>query len=153
MIKTSLQAAALVALCSTSLATYAMPIGSVTRLQGVVMVNQGEKYTTAYEGTGLSPGDRVMTLDGGTATLTFDDGCVYTIESNRIFKLTSTSPCGKQANLVKRGPTYAALGNPPPVPQTPWYDDPLIGGGLILGGGVAAYLLTPDNNNRRSISP
>lgn len=152
MVKTSLQATILVAIFSASLPTYAAPIGSIARVQGVVVVNQGEKYTTAYEGTGLASGDRLMTLDGGTATLTFDDGCVYTLESNRVLKLTTVSPCSKQASVVKRGPTYAAIGSPPP-PQIPWHDDPLIGGALIFGGGALAYGLMPDNSNRRSISP
>jgi len=117
----------------------------LARIKGIVLVNQGQQYTTASEGLQLSSGDRLMTMDGGEATLVFKkDGCEYKLESNRILKIAAQSPCSTEQLAVVRGPTYAALGDPPPGNAIPWWKNPLIIPPIV--GGVAAATIPCWNN-------
>jgi hypothetical protein len=83
-------------------------VGQVAQTKGMVLLNKGENYTTAWQGGSLSAGDRLMALDGGQATLTFADDCVYELEGNRIFAVTAQSPCAQSANLAKNKPRVTA---------------------------------------------
>ena len=82
--------------------------------QGTVLVNQGEEFVTAAQAQVLIAGDRVMVMEGGTAEITFADGCVLLLASGSMVVVPATSTCaGSVAAVEQIGPTYAqAVGAP-----------------------------------------
>lgn len=81
---------------------------------GTVLVNQGEEFITASDAQPLMAGDRVMVMEGGSAQLTFLDGCVLPVESGSLLDVPATSTCaGTVASVQAIGPSYAqAVGAP-----------------------------------------
>ena len=77
-------------------------------------MNQGEVFTTAAEGQALKAGDRVMVMEGGSAEITFADGCVLPLVSGSLVDVPEISTCaGAVANVQNIGPSYAqAVGSP-----------------------------------------
>jgi hypothetical protein len=82
--------------------------------QGTVLVNQGEEFITATQAQALNAGDRVMVMEGGSAEITFADGCVLPLASGSMAVVPETSTCaGSVAAIEQIGPTYAqAVGTP-----------------------------------------
>lgn len=99
------------AIAATLLATSALasePVATLSAQEGTVLVNQGEEFATAAEGQALQAGDRVMLMEGASATLTFADGCVLPLEAGSLLEVPAVSTCaGAVANVQKIGPTYA----------------------------------------------
>ena len=98
-------------------ATSAFAADSVATLngqQGTVLVNQGEEFVTASEAQALVAGDRVMVMEGGSALVTFTDGCVLALEAGSLLEVPAESTCGGAvANVQNIGPSYAqAVGAP-----------------------------------------
>ena len=110
MIRTVLIAAALVA----APAFAADSAATLSAQQGTVLVNQGDEFVTATESQGLLAGDRVMVMEGGSAELTFTDGCVLPLEAGSMLEVPALSTCaGTVANVQSIGPSYAqAVGAP-----------------------------------------
>lgn len=99
------------------LTTSAFAADSVATLngqQGTVLVNQGEEFVTAAEAQALVAGDRVMVMEGGSAVVTFADGCVLALEAGSLLEVPAASTCGGAvANVQNIGPSYAqAVGAP-----------------------------------------
>lgn len=77
--------------------------------QGTVMVNSGSQFVSAKKNQQLKQGDRVMVMKGGTATVTYPNGCVATVQSGSMIDVNAAT-CGKDAKKV--GPMYAqAMGD------------------------------------------
>ena len=99
------------AIAATLLATSALaaePVATLSAQEGTVLVNQGEEFATAAEGQALQAGDRVMLMEGASATLTFADGCALPLEAGSLLEVPAVSTCaGAVANVQKIGPTYA----------------------------------------------
>ena len=99
------------AIAATLLATSALaaePVATLSAQEGTVLVNQGEEFATAAEGQALQAGDRVMLMEGASATLTFADGCTLPLASGSLLEVPAVSTCaGAVANVQKIGPTYA----------------------------------------------
>lgn len=87
---------------------------TLSQQQGTVLVNQGEQFITATEFQALNVGDRVMVMEGGSAELTFADGCVLSLESGSLLEVPAVSTCaGNVASVQRIGPSYAqAVGAP-----------------------------------------
>lgn len=81
---------------------------------GTVLVNQGEEFITASDAQPLMAGNRVMVMEGGSAQLTFLDGCVLAVASGSLLDVPATSTCaGTVASVQVIGPSYAqAVGAP-----------------------------------------
>jgi hypothetical protein len=82
--------------------------------QGTVLVNQGEEFVTASGAQVLHAGDRVMVMEGGSAEITYADGCVLPLASGSMVSVAALSTCaGEVAKVEQIGPTYAqAVGAP-----------------------------------------
>jgi hypothetical protein len=89
-------------------------VGTLSAQTGTVLINQGEEFITATEGQPLMAGDRVMVMEGGSAELTFLDGCVLPVVSGSLLDVPATSTCaGTVASVQTIGPSYAqAVGAP-----------------------------------------
>ena len=106
-------------------AAQAATLGSV---QGPVLVNTGAGYGPAKGSSELKPGDTVMAKAGGSAQISYDDGCVVEVNVGSVVTVSKESPCK---------PT-GALGAAP-VP----------GVGLAIAGvAVAAGVVVISQNNR-----
>jgi len=69
------------------------PIASLAQLEGKVLVNQGEKTVPAQAGMPLHSNDRVLTLDGSTVLVVYEDGCGLPLEENSQLTLMSADEC------------------------------------------------------------
>lgn len=114
---------------------------TLTSQEGSVLVNQGEQFITADDAQSLNVGDRVMVMEGGTAEITFADGCVLPLASGSMVEVPEASTCAGTVVQVERiGPSYAqAVGAPRGNRNglAPW-----LFGGWALGIGLA---LAEDN--------
>ena len=83
-------------------------VATLSAQSGTVLVNQGEEFTTAAEGQALQAGDRVMLMEGASATVTFADGCELPLAAGSLVEVPAISTCaGAVANVQQVGPTYA----------------------------------------------
>jgi len=126
----------------------AEPVATVSQIQGVVLISQGADYVTAKQGMTLLEGDRVMAMDGGSAALTYSDGCKLDITDNQVFTIGSAASCS-QGTLSQRavGPYLAAA--PALAPAT---------GGLIAAGILGTVVVVglasdTGSDNRRTVPP
>ncbi len=90
--------------------------GSLKEMQGKVLVNAGNGYELAQPRMLLKLGDRVLTLQGGSAVVAQVDGCVTRLAENTAFTLQEPSLCNGGVNTLRQiGPYYAqAIGAPQP---------------------------------------
>ena len=78
----------------------ACSVAEATTLQqptGTVLVNQGQGFKSATDGTMIKPGDRVMAPAGERIELAYSDTCKLTIEPGAVVTVPSGSPCEKTA--------------------------------------------------------
>lgn len=88
-------------------------VATLSAQEGTVLVNQGEEFVTATDAQALMAGDRVMLMEGASATITFADGCAMPLVAGSLVELPAQSPCtGAVVNVQQVGPTVAqAPGN------------------------------------------
>ena len=141
--------AAIAATLLASSAIAAEPVATLGDQTGTVLVNQGEEFTTATENQALQAGDRVMLMEGASATLTFADGCALPLEAGSLLEVPAVSTCaGAVANVQKIGPTYAqAVGSG----ATEDDDDETLT--YVVFGGVGALIIYGVARDDYSISP
>ena len=118
----------------------------LSNVTGPALVNQGDAYVTATPQTELSAGDRLMVLEGGSAEVTYADGCIHTVTDSEVLTIGKQSTCvDEQAAAEDTGPSFAAAMGAAPL-----------GGALIIGGTAAAVVggaaFSVDNNGK-GISP
>jgi len=96
---------------ATLLAGSAFAADSVATLsaqEGTVLVNQGEEFVTATDAQALAAGDRVMVMEGASATITYADGCALPLIAGTLVELPAQSPCtGAVVSMQQVGPTVA----------------------------------------------
>lgn len=163
---------ALVAACAFTVCAAATEIEAVATLSksdGVVMVNAGERFVNASAGQQLRPGDRVMVLAGAEAEVTFADACVMPLGQNTIAVVPEQSTCaGAVADVRSYGPQYAqAVGSSATADEAvPPDDDVCFGendlddeesdcvGWWIVGGALAGWAIYEalDDDDRSPIS-
>lgn len=68
-------------------------VATLGRTEGVVLVNQGKQFVSAPAGQLLSAGDRVLVMQGGQASLRFNDGCVLPVASGSLLTVPAKSTC------------------------------------------------------------
>ena len=110
----------------------------LANIEGTVLVNQGESYVTAQEGMQLNPGDQLMVMDGGLASIEFADGCLYKVNGNEILRIDTQSACAVNASKAV-GPYYAQLQNPPKKNNKGAW----IAGGITAGVSFYLYTISP----------
>ena len=139
---TSLAATAIIMFSSNALAIGDANVLSI--IKGEVMVNQGESYAIAQDGMELNPGDQLMVMDDGQASIEFADGCLYNVNGNEVLRINTQSACAVNASKAV-GPYYTQLSTTPKG-----NGDKILFGitGLATGAGWAA-----SNNNKKTISP
>lgn len=119
----------------------ANPVAMIYKVQGKVMVNQGQKFIPAKTGMPLSVGDRILVMAGSNASIEYGSGCTLSLVPNS--SLTVTPDC-KTVAATQQGNT-AAMGDPPTD-----YTPAVIVGGVVLlaalvanGGGSSSHPISP----------
>lgn len=78
---------------------------TLTGVQGPVMVNPGTGYYMAVGPVELKAGDLVMVGPGGSAQMSFPDGCNAPLAPGSVTAVKPSSPCAAQAENAKQGQT------------------------------------------------
>lgn len=113
-------------IASSASAGEPLQVASIGDMSGRVMVYDGNKYTAAKSGMPLEVGDRVVTLKGAKADVTFQQGCVASLDENAVFAIAGVDVC--ESGLVQT--------------EEPLRYAQAIGASDASGGGVAAGFTT-----------
>ena len=107
----------------------ANPVAMLYKVHGKVMVNQGEKFVEAKEGMALNAGDRIMAMEGASASLEYGNACTIQVAPNS--SITVTPECHPPVVAdVQQGAAAAGSGTN--------YTPLVIGGVALLAVAVAA---------------
>ena len=88
------------------------PVATITQIDGIALVSQGSDYVTATAGMSLREGDRLMAMEGGSATITYKDGCVHNLADNTIATVGSVESCATGALASSQVGPYVAAAAP-----------------------------------------
>lgn len=96
-----------------------VPSATISRVEGNAIASQEARYLPAREGMVLKEGDRLMVLEGGTAVISYADGCQYTLKEMGVLVVQKMSTCALNgAGVYNYDPrTAVASGNTPPMVQ------------------------------------
>jgi len=75
-------------------------LGEIKRIEGAVMITQGEHFVSAREGMQLREFDRLMALEDSSALLEFSDGCRYEMTGTELLTVGSESVCEKSPGAL-----------------------------------------------------
>jgi hypothetical protein len=110
-------------LLGSSLTTVAENAGTqLTSLQLPVMINQTGTYVEAQTNMTVYPGDRLMAMGGGSATVVYANGCEQSVSDNEIAQVGTPESC----NTLAEAGTNFAVGSAAAA------------GGAAAGGAAAA---------------
>ncbi len=112
-------------------------VATMSQVEGVVVVNQGERFVQAHRGLVLEKGARVFVMEGAHAELAYQGRCRLRLESNSFLIVGDADECATGHVQVRSfGPHYAAaIGLDAPQTAT---DTGASGGGTEDGAGDAA---------------
>lgn len=131
-------------------------VATLLKLQGTVLVSQGDAMTAGGNGQPLRVGTRVVTTAGASVTIHYATGCDVTLAENQRFVVRPAGECaaliaavegtgvggaGVGAGAGVGGGALAGLGG----------TTGLIVGGLLVAGGAAAIIV--DHNRNNNVSP
>jgi hypothetical protein len=122
-----LAAVAAIALLGTAPAVAAV----VTPGSGPVSVNSGSGYKPITGSVEAQPGDSVMVGPGGSATITYPNGCIFSVKVDGVYVVQETPTC-----------EAAAIDN-----------QLLIGAGVVAVGAGVAILASQGGDNDKPASP
>jgi hypothetical protein len=105
----SLLAIASLGLCiqSASFAAEPASVASISGAEGTVMVDRGNGFVSAKPGDLLYPNDRVITLDGSLAKITYTDGCSTNLKANNLTVISNCNAAVVDATKVQPGTAVA----------------------------------------------
>jgi hypothetical protein len=112
-------------------------LATIKSVSGVVLVADGERFSTAMVGGDLTAGSRILTMENAKAALVYDDGCQLELGSNTMVAIHRADECTlKTVDSRAAGHQYAALGDSKAgavvLPATG------VESGAVVGGGVTA---------------
>jgi hypothetical protein len=76
-------------------------VGTLAQSEGTVLVNQGKQFITAQPNQALTAGDRIMVMEGSTASIKFANGCVRVISSGSLAMMTANASCDAGINITQ----------------------------------------------------
>jgi hypothetical protein len=82
-----------VACLAAASAVAASTVATVESANGKVLVNRASTYNPATQGMPLEVGDRVVVLEGGSASVRFSTDCVRLFDKSTVYTVTAESPC------------------------------------------------------------
>ena len=119
----------------SSLTTVAENAGTqLTSLQLPVMINQTGTYVEAQTNMTVYPGDRLMAMGGGSATVVYANGCEQSVSDNEIAQVGTPESCN---TLAEAGTNFAVGGTAAAGGGAAAGSAPITGG-LVFAGTMAA---------------
>ncbi len=76
-------------------------VATVQSTNGKVLLNRGADYKPAVKGQRLSPGDRLVVLEGGAVGVRYDKGCEQNVNRQSVYTINSDQIC--EAAALDRG--------------------------------------------------
>lgn len=113
---------------ATGFAAEPSSVAKLTDAEGTVMVDRGKGFVTIKGDAPLFENDRIITLDGSLAEITFTDGCRTKLKSNNLIAINVDPGC-KAAILDATKATPQAVAGTHPVS----YAIPVIGAVIVIG--------------------
>jgi hypothetical protein len=122
-------------LLGSSLTTVAENAGTqLTSLQLPVMINQTGTYVEAQTNMTVYPGDRLMAMGGGSATVVYANGCEQSVSDNEIAQVGTPESC----NTLAEAGTNFAVGSAAAAGGGAAAGSAPITGGLVFAGTMVA---------------
>lgn len=88
-------------------------LATISEVNGVVLVSEGGRFSTAAEGGGLIVGSRLLTMEGAAATVVYGDGCQLEVAPNTMVVFREANECtSDNVDSKATGQQYASLGAP-----------------------------------------
>jgi hypothetical protein len=112
--------------------------------QGDLSINQGQGYQRVDGRIDANVGDSIMVSPGGSATVSYDDGCQVSVQPGAVVTIGQLSPCASGSFAQDQFQFQSQ------------YWTPYILGGIILGGalGFGIYAATIHNHHHQApVSP
>lgn len=103
---------------------------TVTPTGGTVQVNTGSGYANIAGPTTVGPGHMVMVKPGGSATIAYPNGCVFTVLPNTVIAVQKDPTCAGATASSSGTANFGGL-----VPH-----DYLLLGAVAIGAGVCIAL-------------
>ena len=147
---TAMSLAGVAAFClGVGSASAADAVASVEQVSGSALVNQGEHYQPVVAGTSLYEGSRLMTMEGGSMTVTFQDGCVKELAENQVMTVGAADSC-TAATLTTQGEGSYHAALPPAQAGLAFVG---AAAAVVVIGGAALDLGSDDRDPLPPISP
>ena len=122
-------------LLGSSLSVVAENAGTqLTSLQLPVMINQTGTYVEAQTNMTVYPGDRLMAMGGGSATVVYANGCEQSVSDNEIAQVGTPESC----NTLAEAGTNFAVGSTAAAGGGAAAGSAPITGGLVFAGTMVA---------------
>ena len=122
------------------------PVATITHIDGIALVGQGSDYVTATSGMSLREGDRLMAMEGGSATITYTNGCVHNLADNTIATVGSAESCANGSLASTQVGPYVAQAV---APATMGLVVAGVAGAVIIGSQIG----DSDNDTRIQLPP
>jgi len=88
-------------------------LATISKVEGVVLVSEAGRFSTASVGGGLLEGSRLLTMEGAVATVTYGDGCLLEVSANTMVVFRNAGECtSNSVDSQVAGRQYASLGAP-----------------------------------------
>lgn len=136
------------ALLALSLASVAMaqdaaaPLATVQSVSGNVLISTADGFQPLTADMPLKAGDRLMIVEGGSVTLTYQGGCTDVVNTASVYTVPVATPCGAVASNAAEGaaPPASSASTGGGLGGAVISKDGLIGIGVLAGivGVVAA---------------
>lgn len=132
----------LAALCfgCSLLAATACRAATIQSIQGEVSVNQGQGFHQINGAVEVKAGDSVMVSPGGSATVSYEDGCNVELHPGAVMVIAALSPCASGSYAEEQDKNSDV---------TNW----LFGAGLLGVTGFIAYEIYQSTQNNHQQLP
>ena len=142
-----------------SLLAFALAVGAPARaaildgINGQVLVNRGGTYRIVKEPMELKAGESVLANPGGSAVVSYTDGCNVPVAPGSIVAVAAASPCA--AAMSHDGAAPAGVGGSSQTYGFNGVDGTTLGVGALVVGGVvgAAALIAVGRDRDQPASP
>lgn len=118
-------------------------VATLAKANGSVLINNGKQFVTVQPGKVLVAGDRLMVMEGASAQIRYNDGCLQALNGGSMLVVSAKSVCaGGLANVSSVDSLHAqAAGDEKTVDGKTWV-------WVAAAAGVAAVWMLKDDKTK-----